>query len=289
MNRLLVPCLVVCCATAALRAGPKDEAIIAIMRLADRPNYSWTSTVADDARTYDIEGRTIRGGFTHVKMPLITAVRRKLGRSSTDAQAELIFRGNVACVVLTEKGWARPADLPEPMPDDYEFGHLPMATGHTSIVRPRGGPIIHAPIPAGPPRKSKPEERPTGYSNLQLAISHPHEDLAVIVSGHTDFRLEEGHVSGTLTDTAAQLLLVRDGQNDITPLRAEGTFRVWIDGGIATKFQVQLAGVLSVKTRAGTREITVQQTSVTQIKHVGTTAFEVPDEARIKLAPEGAR
>ncbi|MGH7956079.1 MAG: hypothetical protein ACREH8_03595 [Opitutaceae bacterium] len=67
---------------------------MAIMRLSDEPSYSWVATVADDARTYDIFGRTIRGGYTHVTMPVINTVRRKLGRSVTDTEIDLIFRGN---------------------------------------------------------------------------------------------------------------------------------------------------------------------------------------------------
>lgn len=285
MNRLLALCLGVCCASASLRAGPTEEAIIAAMRLSEQANYSWTSTVADDARTYDIEGRTVRGGFTRVKMPVIAAVRRKLGRSVTDTQIELIFRGNVACVVETEAGWTRPGDLPAPTPDDYEFGHLPMSTGHTPIVRTRsgGGGGIRGSIANGPFGSRKPEEGPTAYSNLQLAISHPHEDLGVIVSGHTRFTIEGDIATGTLTELAAQLLLVHDGQNEISPVRAEGTFKLWLRGGMVVKYQVQLHGVLSVESRAGRREIHVQQTTVTQIKNVGTTAFEVPDQARIKL------
>ena len=134
---------------------------------------------------------------------------------------------------------------------------------------------------SGESRKS--EEGPTAYSNLQLAISHPHEDLGVIVSGHTNFKVEGDTATGTLTELAAQLLLVHDGQNEISPVRAEGTFKLWLRGGMVVKYQVQLQGVLSVESRAGRREISVQQTTVTQIKNVGATAFDVPDQARSKL------
>ncbi|MBL9186837.1 MAG: hypothetical protein JNK23_05115 [Opitutaceae bacterium] len=281
MKRFISTCLIAACMGHALHAGPKEDAIIAIMRLSEQPNYSWTATVTDDARTYDIEGRTSREGFTRVKMPLIAAVRRKLGRSATDTEAELIFRGNVDCVVLTEKGWVRPTELPDTMPGEFDPSH---PTGSAPIARPRGGIGAQSPFPAGMGGTKKRAGRPTAYSNLQLAISHPHEDLGVILSGHTDFNLEDGLVSGTLTELAALLLLVRDGQEDITPLRAGGTFRIWISGGMVTKYHVQLEGILRVKTRAGTRDIGVAQSTGTLIKHVGTTAFEVPDEARFNFA-----
>ncbi len=284
MNRLLATCLGVCCLVPWLHAGPTEAAIIAAMRLSEQANYSWISTIADDARTYDIEGQTVRGGFTRVKMPVVAAVRKKLGRSVTDTQIEFIFRGNVACVVETERGWMRPGDLPAPTPDDHEHGHLPMATGHAPILGSRKGSILgNAGGGGGLPGSRKPAERPTAYSNLQLAISHPHEELAVIVSGHSTFSVEDNIVSGTLTELGAQLLLVHDGQNEISPIRAEGRFKLWLHAGMVTKYQIQLQGVLSVETRNGRREINVQQTSVTQIKQVGTTSFAVPDEVRAQL------
>ncbi len=286
MNRLLATSLGVCCLAPWLHGGPMEDAIIAAMRLSDQANYSWTSTITDDARTYDIDGHTVRGGFTRVKMPVVAAVRRKLGRSVTDTQIELIFRGNVACVIETERGWMRPVDLPAPTSDDYEFGQLPIATGHPPMIGTSKSSILGSGGGGGLPGSRKPEGRPTAYSNLQLALSHPHEELAVIVSGHTALTVDDSIVSGTLTKLAAQLLLVHDGQNELSPLRAAGRFKLWLHAGMVTKYQIQLEGVLSVETaRSARREINVQQTSVTQIKQVGTTSFDVPDEARAKLGP----
>ena len=57
-------------AVALLRAAAPtgtDAVIVAAVRLSDHPNYSWASTISDDARTYDVEGRTQKGGFTRVK------------------------------------------------------------------------------------------------------------------------------------------------------------------------------------------------------------------------------
>ncbi len=284
MNRVLATCVSVWGLASWLHGGPTEDAIIAAMRLSEQANYSWTSTIADDARTYDIDGHTVRGGFTRVRMPVVAAVRKKLGRSVTDTQIDLIFRGNVACMVETERGWMRPGDLPAPTPDDYEYGHLPMATGHTPIIGTRTRSFPGSAGGGGLPGPRKPEERPAAYSNLQLAISHPHEELAVIVSGHTALTVEDNIVSGTLTELAAQLLLVHDGQNELSPLRAEGRFKLWLHAGMVTKYQIQLQGVLSVETvRSGRREINVQQTSVTEIKNVGTTSFDVPDAVRAKL------
>ena len=105
-----------------------------------------------------------------------------------------------------------------------------------------------------------------------------------IVAGYTDLKAEEGWVSGTLNETAAKLLLVHSGQEQLTPLTAGGTFRLWLTDGVLVKYETTLAGTLAVDApRAGRREITVHQKSTTTVTNVGATKFEVPDEARKKL------
>src|SRR3954468_18516121 len=99
---------------AIARAGPAERVVVAAMHLSDQPNYSWVTTVIDDARTYDVAGQTERGGYTHVRMPMINSVRRRLGRSATDSQIDAIFKGNVRCVIATEDGWKEAAELPPP-------------------------------------------------------------------------------------------------------------------------------------------------------------------------------
>jgi hypothetical protein len=270
-------------ASAALvRAGPAENAIVAVMRLADQPSYSWVSTVTDDARTYDITGQTTRGGFTRVKMPLVNSIRRRLGRSVTDTQFELIFRGNVNCVLATDTGWRKPDNLPPP-DDAADSGDLsvPIAGGRSGLGSPGRGGLPGIPVPQRRPRGAEREER--HYSNLQLAISHPHEELAVIVSSHQEFKIEGDIVTGTLTDLGAQLLLVHDGQKEITPVRAAGTFKLWLRNGIVAKYQLRLEGVLEIETPKGSRQIEVHQSAVTIVKDVSTTTFEVPEQARQQL------
>lgn len=277
MKQMISVCLVVFIGLAPSYAGQKEDAIVAIMRLSEQPNYSWVATVTDDARSYDISGQTKKGGFTRVTMPMINSVRRRLGRSSTDTTNEIVFRGNVACVIATESGWLRPEELP--LPGEAEVDPVitpgrpgPLGTGilGNSGVRRRtsGG-------------RDQEERRP--YSNLQLALSHPHEELGVIVCSHQELRVDGDIVTGTLTELGAQLLLVRDGQDQITPLRAAGTFKLWLRGGLVARYLVRLEGTLSIDTSRGNREVSVHQVTDTVIKDVGKTRFDIPDEARQKL------
>jgi hypothetical protein len=271
--------------TPAAQGGPVEDAIQAAVRLSEQPNYSWVTTVADDARTYDIIGQTERGGLTRVKMPVINSVRRQLGRSVTDTQIEFFFRGNVACVVETERGWRRPDELP--LPELVDAGttgandviSLPAGTGpvpaDASILR---GSVVRLPK-ARPPK----DQTPRAYSNLQLAISHPHEDLGVIVGSHATFVVEHETVTGSLTELGAQLLLVRDGQEYVTPRAAAGVFKLWIREGLVTKYQVRLEGILDVHLPNGRRQIRVNQVSDTVVRAIGSTRFEIPAEVREKL------
>lgn len=284
MKQIAILCVAFFLALAA-RGGPNEAAVLAAMRLSDVPSYSWTATISDDARTYDIDGKTARGGFTRVKMPVINAVRLRLGRSAADTQIEAIFRGNVKCVLLAEDKWKLVDELPFPMDDD-EFERIAAAqaaTGPGSIMS--SGAQTGVPGMGAITRSRRNEDlRPKAYSNLQLAISHPHEELGVMVSSHASWNVEGDVISGTLTDLGAQLLLVHDGQKEIEPLRAAGTFKLWMRNGLVVKYQVALEGILSVTMKTGGRQkIEVRQTMNTVIRDIGTTKFEVPDEARRKL------
>lgn len=286
MKRLRSVCLSLWLGAAAVHAGPAEDAIVAIMRLSEEPNYSWVSTVADDARTYEIEGRTSGAGFSQVKMPVINSVRRRLGREAADTQFDVIFRGNNECVLRTDKGWIRPENLPEPeaISDFDRLGANARAAG--AIVAPSvktqimNGSVVRRPRLITPP----PPERDTRYSNLQLAISPPHEELAIIIGSHTEFKVDGAVVSGTLTGTGAQLLLVRDGQKDITPVRATGDFKIWVRDGRVARYQVNLEGALLVTTAKRPVTVTVQQRATTVIRDVGTTKVDVPDAARLALS-----
>lgn len=285
MKRLLAVCALAWLGSAAARAGPTEMAILATMRLSDQPNYSWVATISDDARTYDIVGQTSKAGYTRVKMPVINSVRRRLGRSVTDTQIDVIFRGNVACVLETDKGWMRPAELPPPPEADPDLERIVQPTGPLGAPGSQsisGGILKGASIrKRAPPRG--PDESERNYSNLQLALSHPHEELAVIVGSHHEFKLEGDTVAGTLTDLGAQLLLVRDGQPEITPVRATGTFKLWLRDGMVSKYQLRLHGILTVDTPTGRRHIEVRQAADTVLKDIGTTKFDVPSQARAKL------
>jgi hypothetical protein len=283
MKRMLIASLLALPFPPTALANTADSALLAAMALSDQPNYSWASVIDDDADSYEIVGQTSRDGFTRVTLPVASSVRRQLGPQFATTRIEAVFKGNVRCVLLTDDGWKTLDELPGSRGFNPELDQPPGAN-----LMPRLGTARPAPVrsPAGrviPHRTTRIRETERPYSNVQLAVSHPHEDLAVIVSSHTDWQVTGNVVTGTLNDLGAALLLVNDGQTGITPLQATGNFKLWIrDGGIV-RYHLRLQGILSVDTPMGRRRVEVNQTSNTVVSNIGSTTVEVPTEVKRKL------
>lgn len=275
-------------AAATCQGASADRVILAAMALSEKPNYSWTSSVEDDARSYVIEGRTEVGGHTWMRLPMVKSIAQRLGREA-EYEVEALFRGPARCVIRTGRGWKTLRELPRRW-DKKEDVELWAVTPPPHVVAMnRAGhagldPLDHAesPPPAVMARgQFAYEEDETGpYSNAQFALSHPHEDLAVIVSSYAHLRVDGEVASGTLSDVGARLLLVRDGQEELKPLAAAGVFRLHLQGGMVVRYQVRLEGILMV----GRRRVAVHQLTSTFVRNVGTTAVALPHEARQKLS-----
>jgi hypothetical protein len=258
--------LLFCSATALVAAmtvpapaASTDAAILAAMKLADQSNYSWTASVVRDSRSYTIEGKTLVGGYTQVTVPASLALpasnpalRGRVSRGSTESGVVAIFKGDEKHVVETSEGWLTPA----------EFSSLPPAP-RTGSGRRRG---LVAELP------------------LTFAISQPHEDIGIILGSSVNLRVDDGGiVTGRLSDTAARLLLLPPGQDNVAPEQAAGNFKFWISDGMLTRYEVQIAGIVSVDVGGSRRLVKTSQTVTTEIKDVGTTKLNVPVEVKAKL------
>ena len=265
------------------QADPADRVILAAMRVGEMKNYSWTASVMDDARSYTIEGKTQKGGYTWARLPMVASLAQRLGRDA-DTDVEAIFKGASDSVIRTDQGWRRPRELPKHLREWHDhYVILPVTRSHRPLWGVEDGnledpwettPILVAP----PPRYAEDEER-RPYSNAQYGISHPHEELAVIVSSYTTLNISGDCATGTLTDLGAQLLLVREGQDHISPLCAAGMFKLYLKNGMVVRYQLRLEGILLVERK----KVHVHQASNTTISNVGVTQFSVPDEARHRL------
>jgi hypothetical protein len=261
-------------AATSLRANATDAAVVEAMKLADAPNYAWSTSVDDDARSYVIEGQTNladKNEFSLVTMPMVASVRRRVTRATSNSENVMtaIFCGDERLVIQTPDGWRKPEQLSA----NSEGSARNSGGGITSRRGRRGaGGVAHGG-----------DRPPPAYSNLQLTLSRPHEELAIIVAGYTELKADGDSVTGLLSETAAKLLLVHAGQQEITPLTASGTFRLWVREGQIAKYEIKLEGTLAVAANGDRHEITVHQTATTEVKNIGTTKFEVPEEAQKKL------
>ncbi|MSU53952.1 MAG: hypothetical protein EXS41_11280 [Opitutaceae bacterium] len=279
--RALLPLLLAWIAP-ALHAGPIESGIVAAMKLPEAKSYSWVSLIEDDARSYDITGQTDKSDFSIVSMPMISAIRRRVSRGSanSDNQVDVIFKGAEHCVIQTPDGWKTPAELANAPRPDQRPGGPGDGGGFPAGGFLGGGPSRRGRKGSGPPGTPPP------YSNLQLNLSRPHEEIGLIIGSYTEIQSDGDIITGTLSETGAKLLLVHAGQNELTPLKASGTFRLWVTNGSLEKYELRLDGTLSVETPSARRQVEVHQKSTTEIKAIGTTNFDVPEEARKKLGVE---
>lgn len=95
---------------------------------------------------------------------------------------------------------------------------------------------------------------------------------------------KEGEVySGELTEEGAKFLLTfrprSGGGEGPTAKDAKGSVKFWIKDGLLTKYESKVTG----KVTFNDNERDVDRTTTTEIKDVGTTKLEVPEEAKKKL------
>lgn len=286
-------CLFCVLVTASVQAGPAESAIVAAMKLPDAPNYSWSTNVDDDARSYSIEGQTDRAtDLSLVTMPVVVTMRRRVGTGTSNSGnvSTVAFKGDEQFAVETDQGWKTQRELEAMVPSSGRGGSGGGYSGGMTGMRGRGRRGMMGgmggggfPSPSGSGGDSARGGQMPAYSNLQKTLSRPHEEIAIIVVGASDLKMDGDVLTGTLSDTAAKLLLVHAGQKEITPLLASGTFRFWVQDGVLTRYEVKLNGRLAVITNGSRREVEVHQTATTDLRNLATTTFDLPDEAKKKL------
>ena len=117
------------------------------------------------------------------------------------------------------------------------------------------------------------------YSTVRFGVTHPHEELAIIVSCAATFDASGDLVTGVLSETGAALLLVRDEQTDTSCLAAAGEFKLWLRQGCVVKYHLKLEGLLAVDRR----KVAAHVNATTVLHDIGSTRLTVPDEVRAKL------
>ncbi len=106
----------------------------------------------------------------------------------------------------------------------------------------------------------------------------PAAQAASLAAQAADLKAGTNGITGDLTENGAKELLTFRGGN-ATVTNPKGSVTFWVADGKLLKFQTHVTGTVSFN--GNDRD--VDRTTTTEIKAIGTTKIEVPDEAKKKL------
>lgn len=116
-------------------------------------------------------------------------------------------------------------------------------------------------------------------------LKAPAAEIQDIISKTAELKKDGDVISGNLTTEGAQSMLTfgfgrRNGGNRPAPKDAKGTVKIWLKDGQITKYETKVSG----KVEFGGEERDTERNSTTEIKDVGNTKVELPDDAKKKLS-----
>ncbi|MBI3849312.1 MAG: hypothetical protein HY298_03320 [Verrucomicrobia bacterium] len=112
----------------------------------------------------------------------------------------------------------------------------------------------------------------------------PAAEAVDLLGGVKELKEADGAYAGELSeDKVKELILLaarrREGQPPPEMKTLKGSVKFWLKDSALPKYEFNLQG----KVTAGEREIDINQTMVVEVKDVGSTKIELPDEAKTAL------
>jgi len=216
----------------AADSSPKDEVANAARKLGGQTNYTWKTTVVvpEDAqfKPGPTDGKTEKGGFTHVKMSLF------------DNPMQIVLKGTNAAYTDQDGAWQ-------------------------SLAQAEGG-------GAGPGQFMGMMAR-----NLQT----PSEEAVELAGFAKELKKDGDAYSSDLTEEGAKAKLnFRRGGAGATVTNPKGSVKFWLKDGALIKYEFKVKGTVSWNGN----DFDNDRTTTVEIKDVGTTKMEVPEEAKKKLS-----
>jgi hypothetical protein len=233
----------------AADAAPKDDVTAAAKKLADKDNYAWKRTTEDAgggrSGSRPSEGKVEKDGYLWLSMTLSTPRRSPdTSISIRDNTIEGIKKGEKVAI-KTADGW-------------QSFSEATSGGPGTASIGARLVQIFKAPAAEA-------------------------EELADEVKECT----KDGDVySGELTEEGAKSqVITRSGRGASGPNApeisgAKGSVKFWAKDGVLTKYEIKVQAKVSFSGR----ENDVNRTVTIEIKDVGSTKVQVPDDAMKKLS-----
>jgi hypothetical protein len=232
----------------AADAAPKDDVTAAAKKLADKDNYAWKRTTEYAGRSRaggrPSEGKVEKDGYLWLSMTLRTPRRSPdTSIAMSDNTIEAIKKG--------EKGAIKTADGWQSFSEATRGGLGPASIGARLVQ------IFKAPAAEA-------------------------EDLADKVK---DFTKDDDVYSGELTEEGAKLQIIsgtgrgRGGPNAPEISGAKGSVKFWVKDGVLAKYEIKAQGKVSFRGN----EIEDDRTITVEIKDVGSTKVQVPEDAKERM------
>jgi len=131
---------------------------------------------------------------------------------------------------------------------------------------------------------AQPGGAPAAIVRYLRSYKAPVAEAISLAGKATELKEADGAITGDLKEEAVKEMLLlgsrrREGQEPPKTSDAKGSVKFWIKDGALTKFEIKVQG----KVTAGENERDINRTTTVEIKDVGTTKIEVPEEAKQKL------
>jgi hypothetical protein len=126
------------------------------------------------------------------------------------------------------------------------------------------------------------EEGPARFRGMMARnLKVPAAQVADIAASAEELKKDGDAYSGALTEAGAKSLLTFRPRNggEASVTNATGSVKFWLKDGALAKYEFKVKGTVSV----GGNEFENDRTTTVEIKDVGSTKIEVPDEAKKKL------
>jgi len=254
IRRMLIGTFAVLAGSAMVAsAAPKDDVQDAAKKLADAKSYSWKQNSENLAQPGGAGGR---GGFGagpqegQTEKDGLTHLTMTFGENRT----EFLVKGDKGAV-KTPDGWKTFAEAAEGGND-----------GQPNPMR--------------------------FIARMAQNFKGPATQVEDLVKGVKELKKDEGAYTGELTEEGAKQLMsfgrgrrpgaAADANQPQGPQvsNAKGTARFWVENGVLTKYEYTVQGTMSFN---GT-DIDINRKTTVEIKDVGSTKVEVPDDAKAKLS-----
>ncbi len=215
-----------------------DEVKNAAKKLAEKANYSWTTTTDLGPNTQfkigPLEGKTADGlSWTSVTF----------GQNTIEA----VMKGEKAAA-KTQDGWMSLAELTAEQADPQN-----------------------------------PQNRGRRFMGRMLQnFKTPAAEAENLIAKTKELKKTDDAFIGDFTEEGAIELLTfgrRSGGNAPAPTNPKGAVKFWIKDGVLSKYEVHLEGTITFNGN----EVNTDRTTTTEIKDIGSTKLEVPEEAKGKL------